>query len=77
MRPKDAASCSFASFNIALKERPDDTDSSIELQRTIHLGVSGAEQEQLALGDPGILTDDWQVVRTYADSDDSTICAPG
>jgi hypothetical protein len=52
MRPKDAASCSFTSFNIDLKERPDDTDSSIDLQRTIYLCVSGVEQEQLALGDP-------------------------
>jgi hypothetical protein len=52
MRWKDAASCSFTNFNIDLKERPDDADSSIDLQRTIYLCVSGVEQEQLALGDP-------------------------
>jgi hypothetical protein len=34
MRLKDAASCSFDCFNIDLKERPDDTVSSIDLQRT-------------------------------------------
>ncbi len=34
MRLKDAASCSFDCFNIDLKERPDDTVSTIDLQRT-------------------------------------------
>ena len=32
MRLKDAASSSFDCFNIDLKERPDDTGSSIDLQ---------------------------------------------
>jgi hypothetical protein len=52
MRLKDAASCSFDCFNIDLKEWPDDTVSSIELQRTVYSCGSGAEQEQLAFGDP-------------------------
>jgi len=52
-RLKDAASCSFDCFNIDLKERPDDTVSSIDLQRTVHLCGPRAEQEQLAFGDPG------------------------
>ena len=34
MRLKDAASCSFDCFNIDLKERPDETVSSIDLQRS-------------------------------------------
>ncbi len=37
MRLKDAASCSFDCFNKDLKERPDGTVSSIELQRAVHL----------------------------------------
>ncbi len=37
IRLKDAASCSFDCFNNYLKERPDDTVSSIDLQRTVHL----------------------------------------
>ncbi len=37
MRLKDAASSSFDYFHIDLKERPDDTVSSIELQRTVYL----------------------------------------
>jgi hypothetical protein len=53
MRLKDAASCSFDCFNNDLKERSDDTVSSIDLQRTVYLCGPGAEQEQLALGDPG------------------------
>ena len=53
MRLKDAASSSFDCFNIDLKERHDDTVSSIGLQRTVHLWGSRAEQEQLAFGDPG------------------------
>ncbi len=52
MRLKDAASSSFDCFHIDLKERHDDTDSSIDLPRTLHLCGSGVEQEQLALGDP-------------------------
>ena len=43
MRLKDAASCSFDCFNIDLKERPDDTVSSIELQRTVHAYPVGAD----------------------------------
>ena len=53
MRLKDAASSSFDCFNNDLKERRDDTFSSIDLQRTVYLCGSGAEQEQLAFGDPG------------------------
>ncbi len=53
MRLKDAASSSFDCFHIDLKEQPDGTVSSIELQRTVYLCGSGAEQEQLAFGDPG------------------------
>ncbi len=36
MRLKDAASCSFDCFNIDLKERPDDTVSSIDLPSGEH-----------------------------------------
>ncbi len=53
MRLKDAASCSFDCFNKDLKEQPDGTVFSIELQRTAYSCSSGAEQEQLAFGDPG------------------------
>ncbi len=42
MRLKYAASCSFDCFNIDLKERSDDTVSSIELQRTVYSCGSGA-----------------------------------
>ena len=40
MRSKDAASCSFASSNIGVTERPDGTGSSIDLQRTNHETVA-------------------------------------
>jgi hypothetical protein len=51
MRPKGAVSSSFDCFNIDLKEQYDGTVSSIHLQRTDYSCGSGAEQEQLALGD--------------------------
>ncbi len=40
IRSKDAASCSFASYNICVTERQDGTGSSIDLQRTIHETVA-------------------------------------
>ncbi len=52
MRLKDAASSSFDCFNIDLKERSDDTVSSIDRQRTVYLCGPRAEQEKLAFGDP-------------------------
>ena len=53
MRSKDLASSSFDYFNIDLKERHDDTVSSIYLQPTDYSWRSVAEQEQLAFGYPG------------------------
>ncbi len=41
--------CSFDCFNIDVKERPDDTVSSIDLQRTVHLCGPRAEQEAILL----------------------------
>ncbi len=53
MRPKDLASSSFDCLNIDPKERYADTVSSIDLQPTDYSLRPGAEQEQLASGDPG------------------------